>query len=60
MANQDETGLNRYVLTHKPTYPVVHPNPSYGTAISHFELKDWGAVGALGVGGYIFGFFGGL
>ncbi|CAM6001893.1 unnamed protein product [Sphagnum balticum] len=45
--------------THRPGYPVVDPNPSFGKAIGNFNLRDWSNVALFTLSGFTFGWFGG-
>jgi hypothetical protein len=42
-------------VLHEAKYPVVDPVPSVGKAVKNFNFRDVTTVGALGVGGYLYG-----
>jgi hypothetical protein len=46
-------------VLHKPKYPVVDPDPSFGRIVANFNLTDLAAVGAFTASGFAFGFLGG-
>ena len=46
--------------THKPTFPVVDPDPSMGRCMSNFSFNDFSNIAIATATGYGFGWFGGI
>jgi hypothetical protein len=42
---------------HVPTYPVVHPDPSFKWIVYNYNLQDYLAIGGFSTAGYTWGWF---
>ena len=42
---------------HVPTYPVVHPDPSYKWIFYNFNSQDYLAIAGFSAAGYTWGWF---
>ncbi len=47
------------VFNEPPPYPVINPQPTYGSVIFNMRLSDWGITFGLGVLGMAWGYIGG-